>query len=545
MAEESTALTKSEQLAETLRGMSAMPITRQLIIMVGLAFSIGLAVSIVMWSDEPDYSVLYSNLSPKDTSAIIDVFEAADLDYKVEPESGMMLVLSDRLHQARMMLAENNLPQDTSIGFELIEKEQGFGTSNFIQNARYQRALEGELSRTIKTMGAVENARVHLALPKESAFIRDERNPSASVMLDLVSGWRLEEEQIESIRHLVASSVPKLNPKLVTVVDAKGRLLSEGLDPVGMKQKSLQFDYTRRIESLYTNRIEQLLSPIVGRDKIRAQVTAELDFTETELTQERFNPDLPAVRSEQNMEEQSQGQIDGGIPGALTNQPPGAVAVPEQATNADGTQTVTTPTKSKRQSTRNFELDKTISHTRNNPGTIKRLSIAVVVDNRAGVDGDDKPISIPYTPLELESFTAIVKEAVGFSTLRGDTVNISNVAFSPVVEELPEEIPFWEKQWFWGAFKQIVVILMMIVLFVGVLKPMMKNLIAKAKLDRELEAEEEEKEQAEIEEKVQLAPPAYQNNLQLAKAVAADDPKMVAQVVRSWIQNDKKRVASG
>lgn len=298
-------LTKPEQLAESLRGMAAMPITRQLVVMVGLAFSIGLTVAIIMWSNEPNYSVLYSNLSPKDTSAIIDMFDAADLEYKVEPKSGMMLVLSERLHQARMMLAEHNLPQDTSIGFELIEKEQGFGTSNFIQSARYQRALEGELSRTITTMAAVETARVHLALPKESAFIRDERKPSASVMLNLISGWRMEEEQIEAIRHMVASSVPKLQPKQVTVVDAKGRLLSEGLQPAGMKQKSLQFDYTRRIESLYTNRIEQLLAPIIGKEKIRAQVNAEMDFTEIETTQERFNPDLSAVRSEQSMEEQS------------------------------------------------------------------------------------------------------------------------------------------------------------------------------------------------------------------------------------------------
>ncbi|MDH5180326.1 MAG: flagellar basal-body MS-ring/collar protein FliF [Gammaproteobacteria bacterium] len=542
MAEESKELTKSEQFAESLRGMAAMPITRQLVIMFGLALSIGLSVAIIMWSNEPDYSVLYTNLSPKDTSAIIEVFEAADLPYKVEPDSGMVLVLSDRLHHARMMLAEHNLPQDTSIGFELIEKEQGFGASNLIQNARYQRALEGELSRTIKTMAAVDNARVHLALPKESAFIRDERKPSASVMLNLISGARLEEEQIEAIRHLVASSVPKLDPKQVTVVDAKGRLLSDGLQPKGMKQKSLQFDYTRRIEALYTGRIEQLLGPIVGQEKIRAQVTADMDFTETELTQERFNPDLPAVRSEQSMEEQSRGQSDGGIPGALTNQPPGTATVPEQANDAN--QTTQSPSKTKRQSTRNYELDKTISYTRKNPGTIKRLSIAVVVDNKTGVNAEGEPISIPYTPEDLGRFTAIVKEAVGFNTVRGDTVNVTNVAFSPVPEAVLVDTPFWEKPWFWSAFKQIAVVMMLVFLMVGVLKPMMKNLIAKAKLDRELEAEEEELQKIDLDETPQLAPPIYQSNLQLAKAVAADDPKMVAQVVRSWIQGDKKRIAS-
>ncbi|MDH5408368.1 MAG: flagellar basal-body MS-ring/collar protein FliF [Gammaproteobacteria bacterium] len=535
-------LSKAEQLAESIRGMTAMPIMRQLTIMVGLAFSIGLTVAIIMWSNEPDYSVLYSNLSPKDTSAIVDVFEAADLEYKVEPDSGMILVLSERLHHARMMLAENNLPHDSSIGFELIEKEQGFGTSNFIQSARYQRALEGELARTIKSMGSVENVRVHLALPKESAFIRDERKPSASVMLNLVSGWRLEEEQIESIQHLVASSVPKLQPKQVTVVDAKGRLLSDGLKPDGMKKKGQQFDYSRRVEALYTNRIEQLLTPIIGKDKIRAQVTAEIDFTETEMTHERFNPDLPAVRSEQNMEEQSSGKVNGGIPGALTNQPPGAAEVPEKVN--DATTSTEIPTKSKRQTTRNFELDKTISHTRKNPGTIKRLSVAVVVDNKSGgVNEEGEPISTPYTPEDLARFTAIVKEAVGFSALRGDTVNVSNVAFSPVPEEEPVIIPFWEKQWFWSAFKQVMVVLMLVFLFAGVFRPMMKNLIAKAKLDRELQAEEEE--QVQEEGPPQLAPPIYQSNLQMARAVAADDPKIVAQVVRSWIQSDKKRLGTG
>lgn len=531
-------LIKVEQLAESLKGMSSMPFARQIGIMFGLAMSIGIAVAIILWSQEPNYSVLYSRLSPKDTSAIIDIFEAADVKYKLEPESGLLLVPSERLHEARMMLAENNLPQDTSIGFELIEKEQGFGTSNFIQNARYQRALEGELAKTIKSMAVVESARVHLALPKESAFIRDQQQPGASVMLTLAQGGRLEDEQIQAIRHLVASSIPKMEPKNVTVVDAKGRLLSDDLKSSSMKLSAQQFEYTRRIESLYTNRIEQLLAPIVGKDKLRAQVSADMDFTVTELTQERFNPDLPAVRSEQDVEEKSTGPVDAGIPGALTNQPPGVATAPQQAKPNE--QKPTLPTKTRKQSTRNFELDKTVSHTKQNPGVIKRLSIAVVVDNKLGKDQDGKVISIPYTPQELTRLTDLVKEAVGFSALRGDTVNITNVAFTPPVVEQPPMIPFWEKPWVWVAFKQVMVVLLLLFLLFGLLRPMMRHLITKS---RE-EDEEEEQQALASTEPPQLEPPVYESNLQLAKAVAADDPKMVAQVVRSWIMADKKRGAA-
>lgn len=529
-------LVKVEQLTESMKGMSGMPFVRQIGIMFGLSLSIGIAVAIVLWSQEPNYSVLYSNLSPKDASAIVNVFEAADLDYKIEHDSGMLLVPAERLHEARMMLAESNLPQDTSVGFELIEKEQGFGTSNFIQSARYQRAIEGELSKTIKAMAAVDMARVHLALPKESAFIRDQRQPGASVMLTLAQGWRLEEEQIQAIRHLVASSIPKMEPKNVTVVDAKGRLLSDDLKPNGMKLSAQQFEHTRRIESLYTNRIEQLFATIVGKDKIHAQVTADMDFTVTEMTQERFNPDLPAVRSEQSVEEQSTGSVDAGIPGALSNQPPGVAEAPQVANEDNQTQQL--PSKSRRQSTRNFELDKTISHTTRNPGTIKRLSIAVVVDNKVGKNEEGEPISIPHTPEDLTRFTALVKEAVGFSALRGDSVNVTNVAFTPPVIEKPPVIPLWEKQWVWVAFKQIMVVLLLLFLFFGLLRPMMRSLIAKSKEDDE-EAEDEE---GPI-EAPKLDAPAYESNLQLAKAVAADDPKMVAQVVRTWIMADKKRAS--
>ena len=510
-------LVKVEHLTETMKGISTIPFMRQIGIMVGLAMSIGIAVAIVLWSQEPNYSVLYSSLSPKDASAIVDVFEAANVKYKIEHDSGMLLVQSERLHEARMMLAESNLPEDTNVGFELIEKEQGFGTSNFIQGARYQRAIEGELAKTIQSMSAVDTARVHLALPKESAFVRDKRQPGASVMLSLAQGRRLEDEQIQAIRHLVASSIPQMEPANVTVVDAKGRLLSDDLKSSSMKLSAQQFEYSRRIESLYTNRIEQLLIPIVGNGKIHAQVSADMDFTVTEITQERFNPDLPSVRSEQSVEEHSNGSVDAGIPGALSNQPPGVADAPQVAN--DGNQQQPLPSKTRRQSTRNFELDKTISHTKHNPGIIKRLSIAVVVDNKIGKNEEGEPISIPHTPEDLARLTALVRETVGFNALRGDTVNVTNVAFTPVAIEVPPVIPFWEKSWFWSAFKQVMVVIFMLILLFGLLRPMMHSLMAKSK-----EEDEEEEEEDEPISAPKLEAPAYESNLQLAKAIAADDP---------------------
>ena len=317
-------LVKAETITAPWQGMITLPVVRQLGLLIGLAVSIALGVTVALWMKTPSYTVLYSQLTARDAKEVVQVLNTSGVEHTVDTETGALMVATSKIHTARLALAEQGLPRQAGAGFELLEKEDGFGTSNFLQTARYQHAMEGELARTIVSMAAVETARVHLALPKESAFIRDRRKASASVMVKLASGRRLAEEQVASILHLVASSVPNMEIDQVTIVDHKGRLLTGNSSAKGMALTASQFEHTSRVEEAYVNRVEHILNPILGDEHFRAQVVADIDFSQTELTQERFNPDLPAVRSEQRVEERMDASETGGVPGALTNQPPAA-----------------------------------------------------------------------------------------------------------------------------------------------------------------------------------------------------------------------------
>jgi flagellar M-ring protein FliF len=302
-----TELVKTDQLNASFQGMTHLPVVRQVGLLVGLAASIALGVYVVLWSRSPDYSVLYHQVSARDAGEIANVLQQQNIAFKVNTDSGLIMVDSGKVHQARMALAAQDLPHSAGDGFDLIEKDQGFGTSDFIQNARYQRALEGELARTIIAISAVQNARVHLALPKESAFLADKRKPSASVFVDLAPGRHLRDEQVSAIVHLVASSVPNMDSGAVTLVDNNGNLLSNTHPNSGIGLSTRQLEYKHRVEIELASNIENILSPIVGSNKVRAQVVAAMDFTQLEMTKESFDPDSPAVRSEQRVEEHSQG----------------------------------------------------------------------------------------------------------------------------------------------------------------------------------------------------------------------------------------------
>ncbi|MDH5571573.1 MAG: flagellar basal-body MS-ring/collar protein FliF, partial [Gammaproteobacteria bacterium] len=348
---------------------------------------------------------------------------------------------------------------------------------------------------------------------------------------------------VAAITHLVASSIPNLEISQVTVVDDRGRLLSSGDDSHEFGLTTNQFEYTRKLEQTYIDRIERLLSPLVGLNGVRAQVTAELDFTRTESTQETFNPDLPALRSEQNIIEQTQGgQIDSGIPGALSNEPPGQAIAPENATAQGGQAAALAQekSKSKKRSIRNFELDKTISHTQRGLGGIRRLSIAVVLDVNESTDAKGKKSKVPFTDDELIRFTSLVKEAVGFNGIRGDTVNVINLPFQPaeIMAAVPEE-PFWEKSWFWSVLKQVAAAVFIIFLILGILRPMMKSLsVPPKKVIYSENGEELTEDQLLLSGKGPRLPKptTYEDNLNMAKSLAQNEPKRVAQVVKSWIE---------
>jgi flagellar M-ring protein FliF len=542
------ALVKTEAAAQ---GFTQLPAMRQLWFMIAIAASVAVGVSLVLWMQTPNYSLLYGNLSQKDAGQVVDALQKSNIPFKVDEGSGAVMVASSQLHQARLELANQGLPAGTGMGFEILQQEQGFGTSQFIETARFQRALEGELARTIGTMRNVEAARVHLALPKRSVFVRERDNPTASIMVSLFSGRSLDEGQVASIVHLVSSSVPHLNPEAVTVVDQRGNLLTRPQDREGSAPGSGQFAHTRQLEQSYVQRIESLLSPMVGAGGVRAQVTADLDFTVTERTQESYNPEITALRSEQLIEERmGRGGLAQGIPGALSNQPPAGGVAPEEVGNAAGVQAEANGAvdgNSSRRSTRNFELDKTISHTRLASGSIRRLSVAVVLDDRPGAGGSREP----WAEEELERFTSLVREAVGFNAERGDSVNVINASFQQpeAFEPLPEP-GLLEQPWVWDAARWAAGAIGLLILVFAVLRPALTQLAqagtrsaAMTPVPAAAGAGGVGEDQLSLSGGGQAArqlkgPNDYQGNLTMAQGVVNEDPKRVAQVVKNWVNED-------
>ncbi len=554
--------------AETVTGFQRLPALRQLGLMIGLAASVALGVSVVLWSQTPAYTLLYGNLSSADAGNVIDALQKSGIEFKVDQATGAVMVPNRKLHTARMELAKDGLPEGGTMGFELLQEESGYGTSQFIETVRYQRALEGELSRTIGALRNIQSARVHLAIPKRSVFLRDRSKPTASVMTELYSGRSLDEAQVAAIVHLVSSSIPHLEPGGITVVDQHGNLLSNGSSNEGVAATSSQFSYNRKLEASYTERIKELLEPIIGSGKIRATVTAELDFTITERTQETYNPDLSALRSEQISEDMSSANTSttddsgggnaaaGGVPGALSNQPPEAGQLQGNNSQDGGSTSEAASNRgnTRKRSVRNFELDKTISHTKLASGTIRRLSIAVVIDDKQVTDDKGKKSSSPWDDAELARFNSLVKEAVGFSEQRGDTVNVVNSSFlpAPEIEPVPEA-SLLEKPWLWDVLKQAGGALGLILLVFGVLKPILNSLAKQgaepapgmltagvAADGTPLMGDDQVQLSGASQQQGQLQAPQhnYEQTLQDAQAVVKEDPKRVAQVVKNWVAED-------
>ena len=546
-----------------LEGLGGLTVVKQIGLMLGLAISISLGMWIVLMSQEPDFRPLYTDISHLEAGQVADLLQRENIRFKVDTASGMILVESDKSHQARMKLASEGFPSGNTLGYELLDKEQGLGTSQFMEKTRYYRSIEGELARTISSMNRVRNARVHLAIPKRSVFVNDSRKPSASVFVELYPNQSLERMQVASIVHLVASSIPELEDKHVTVVDQRGQLLSETDSDQDIALAAKQLDYAKTLEQKYMDRIEAILDPLVGREGFKVQVSADLDFSQTEQTSEFFSPDLPAVRSEQTLSEVV--GADGGnagVPGALSNQPPGAVTVPEQAGAGAEGEGAATAGNVRKQATRNFELDRTISHTRHQVGVVKRLTVAVVLDNLlmppAEGSNTNEPQSVPLTEAELERIRILVKDAIGFSAARGDSVSVVNQPFRKYIPEDLTEIPptpMWEQPWFWDLAKRGAGFLLVIFLIFGVLRPILKKLADSGREDSLVALESQLGEGllagagagggpsdvtlSGTSNPLLPGPDAsYDQHLDAVKSMVADDPRRVAQVVKTWIANE-------
>ncbi len=535
-----------------------LPAARQLGLMFGLAASVALGVAVVLWAQEPQYGVLFGSLGHREGAEVVELLQQKGLDYRLDQTTGAIMVPAAKVHEVRLQLASEGFPKSSSNGLEFLGKPQEFGTSQFIQTARYQHALEQELARSIMTIASVASARIHLALPKQSVFVRDRRKPSASVLVNLYAGRMLDESQVTAVTHLVASSVPELEPGQVTVVDQKGRLLSGPQRSSESKANQEHFEYRRRLEENYVRRIEDILAPVVGLEGVRAQVAAEMDFTVTEQTQESYNPELQAVRSEQVQEEQRYGGAAEGVPGALSNQPPGEASVPEvTGAETDGPQSRGKPLSNRRNATINYELDRTISHTKLASGVIQRLSIAVVIDDRL-VPGEGEQagtlVRQSWPEAELERLTGLVRDAVGFNAARGDTVNVINSSFStPQIADIPV-LPWWEQNWVQDYAKIGLGAGVVLLLIFGVLLPVLKRLatvsIPATAGSSQLQLEGGGAGEAALDEdRVSLSsdhgqsvklpgPGAYEENIKLVRGVTREDPKLVANVVRTWVAND-------
>ena len=543
--------------AQTANGFSGLPAVRQLGLMIGLAASVALGVAVVLWSQSPNYTLLYGDLDSQDNALVLDALQKANIPYKVEDGSGAVMVLAGKVHEARLKLSSQGLPKGQGVGFELLDKEQQMGTSQFIQQARFQHALEIELARSISTMRNVKSARVHLAVPKRTAFVRRQAEASASVVLELYTGRSLNDQQVASIIHLVSSSISSMDPDKVTVVDQNGNLFTNGMNNSAMSLASNQFDHTRKLEATYKTRIEDLISPIVGPGRVRAQVVAEIDYTHTEKTLEEFRPDSTAIRSEQINEQNSgSGNAAEGVPGALTNQPPDESTQTSGGTSGArqmGTFGSVDASRSSRQTTKNYELDKTISHIVAPGASLKRLSVAVLVDDLQLVDDQGEVTRKPLDQQALDRITILVKDAVGFIEARGDTVNVVNAAFyTPAAPEALPDVPVWEQAWVWDVGKQATGALFVLVMLFGVIKPVLRNLSDAGKNVQQamvpvtadaaagMAVGAGQAALADNSEQMPGLPPPAQtaNQLDTAKTLVQEDPARVAQVVKTWVNSD-------
>ena len=524
-------------------------IYRHITSLLALAGVITLGVGLIMWASKPDYVPVFDRLSSQDTQKIAESLRASGIPYQIESGSGLILAPADQLQKARMQLSAEGFSSRDGVGIEMLQQEQSLGTSRFVENARYHHALETELSRTISNMRNIDSARLHLALPKQSVFIRDRAKPSASVMIKLMPGRSLESSQVASIVQLVASSVPYLDASQVTVVDQWGKLLSSGGADTGMDLAGKQFDYARKLENIYAKRIEELLTPVLGVGSVRAKVSADVDFTLQEKTKEQFDPGEGKIRSEQTEEQSSKGSLAAiGIPGALSNQPPEAATTDKnKKSKADKTEE---PTNVSTQAIRNYELDKTITHSRSSTGTLRKLSVAVLIDHKVSTNEAGEEIRTPHSEEEITALTNMVKGAIGFDQQRGDTVTVFNQPFQPVEAIEPVAGPaFYEQPWVWSMAKQVLVGMAILFLVIFLARPAMKN-FKPQKVEKKEVDETDENNKGLAPDQVSLSydshgapqlmtpPHAYGDVLNVARGLAHEDPKRVAKVIKTWVDEN-------
>ncbi|MFZ3041768.1 MAG: flagellar basal-body MS-ring/collar protein FliF [Thiobacillus sp.] len=528
---------------------------QKILLALGVAAVVAVMGAVWMWGRQPDYRVLFSNFSDRDGGSIVAELEKMNIPYKYSEGGGAVLVPADRVHDARLKLASQGLPKGGNVGFELMENQK-LGSSQFVERINFQRAMEGELARSIESVSSVQSARVHLAMPKDSVFVSEQKSPTASVLLNLHPGRVLDPQQISAIVHLVASSVPELPIKNVTVVDQHGNLLSEsgkmasanGMDPNQIK-------YVQDLQQNVVKRIESIITPIVGPNNVRAEATADVDFSRSQQAVETYKPnqtpDAMVIRSQQTSEALNGNGDPGGVPGALTNQPPAPATAPINAAPIIAQDAVapingetSTSTSTRKDATVNYEVDKTIQYVQQGVGGLKRLSVAVVVNYRKTTDKNGKVVMTPLTAAETTQINNLVKEAMGFNAERGDSVNVVNTPFARAEQEILPDLPWWKQsenveyiQMAKTAGKYLLMALLLLILYLRVLKPMLKKLSASM-----APPPVSQNVQLQHADDGVLALPGqrnYQDNLSRAQKLANEDPRVVANIVKTWVGSNE------
>jgi flagellar M-ring protein FliF len=544
-------MAQDTNMANITPGLIPQQIGSKLFLLAGIAAVIAVMVVFWLWSQQPDYRVLFSNFTDKDGGAIVAALDKMNVPYKLSDSGTAILVPAAQVHQARLKLASEGLPKGGNIGFELLE-QQKFGVSQFVEQVNFQRGLEGELERSIQAIDSVESAIIHLAIPKQSVFVRDQQKPTASVLVNVLPGRHLDANQVSAVVHLVASSVPNLPTANVTVVDQNGNLLSDTAKNPGAKNLDpAQLKYVDELQQNIARRVESIIIPIVGPGNVRAEASVEVDFTSTEQAAEIYKPNQNtpevAVRSMQSNESTTtDGNESGGVPGALSNQPPEDATAPIIAEEGEATQTAANavPVKSQKNTTTNFEVDKTIRYIQQPMGGVKRINVAVVVNNMPVVDAEGKTTYRPLSDAEKQQINDLARQAMGFNQERGDALAVVNSAFAQAAVEPLPEAAVWQNpatiEYVKDALRFIIGIVAMMMLYKKILKPMFNKLteplaLTAGPMGRDMSMESLNVGNGEIvmEGNPQIVS-KYNQSLGSAKQIAAENPRMVASVISGW-----------
>jgi len=541
----------AEQKSGFMDTIGSTDMVRQITLIIALVICVAIAVFILIWAQEPDYRPL-ARMETQELIETLDYLDEAQIDYRLEGNT--VYVSSDQYQKIKLGMTRQGITQGESAGADIIMQDMGFGVSQRVEKVRLKHAREQQIASTIEEMTAVARAKVLLALPKENVFARREKKASATVVVTTRRGSMISSGEVNSIVDIVASAVQGLEPDRVTVTNSNGRLLNSGSQGAESARSRKEYELEKKRESAYIEKIDSILIPVLGLGNYTAQADVTMDFTSVEQTQRSYNPDLPAIRSEMTVEENSIGGVIAGIPGALTNQPPLDSNIPERASSSRSQQT---PGRNHKEETRNYELDTTVSYTKQQVGMIRRLSVSVALDYVSSTAADGTVSTAPRAQSELLDIRRLLQGGIGFDVTRGDSLEVVSIPFNREGEVELAEIPFWEDPKFLPLLKLGGGIFIIALLILVVVRPMVRKLINPDDMKAdEFDADEgldlgdetisllaEEFDESQVgfaADGTFMLPDLHKDEdvLKAVRALVANEPELSSQVVKNWMMLD-------